>query len=341
MHREAAAAAAPGCRRAHGRRCAGAACGSAGYCCAGYRLRLGSPAAVALPLRGIAACGDGDWPGYCTGGGCAGKRPFGTSAGGRGGELPKMIAELRRSRRSGKRSRRSRADSAAIRSHEFYARVWSGGAFPPRPVNMSNEAIPGIGNQGSGPAEPARIADLLAARIPGFVIAGRLRAAALRQCRAARTMGAGVPVRLGRCGFSQRYGFTLVLGRRHVDGMMQPAVPARRHGGWLGDAAYRSPSAARCRASDRSCRPWSGNSDCRIRPRRRTRRRASPPLGAECLAVPPGKQAQQESFHRRRSPDCDAAVRCHSTSPRCPAPNRRTGVEISRRLFSCASTVFE
>src|SRR5262249_46504192 len=48
-------------------------------------------------------------------------------------------------------------------------------------------------------------------------------------------------------------------------------MPARSR---LRPCRCRSPSAARSRESDRSCRPWCGNSDCQTRPRPRARRRA-------------------------------------------------------------------
>ena len=60
----------------------------------------------------------------------------------------------------------------------------------------------------------------------------------------------------------------------------------------------RSPSAARSRASDRSCRRGCGNSGCRTRPRRRTRRTARSRPGCRRSAFHQ-VNSEQKSFHGR------------------------------------------
>src|SRR6185312_16374631 len=80
------------------------------------------------------------------------------------------------------------------------------------------------------------------ARRPGLVIAGRARAAALREGRTGRPIGerrAGQirPVRL--LPFPWRIAF---LSRRYVDGVMHPAMPGRRDGRGLGIAVVDDPA---------------------------------------------------------------------------------------------------
>src|SRR5205085_6303917 len=84
---------------------------------------------------------------------------------------------------------------------------------------------------------------LLIARAPRPIIAGGARAAALGERRARRPVGgrrAGEvrPVRL--LPGARRVG---LAGRRQVDRVMQPAVPARRHGRGLGIAIVDHPAA--------------------------------------------------------------------------------------------------
>ena len=64
-----------------------------------------------------------------------------------------------------------------------------------------------------------------ASRRPGLVVAGRLGAAAAGERRAGRTIGRG---RTGHVGNVWLFPFprrVALLGRRGVDGVMQPAMP--------------------------------------------------------------------------------------------------------------------
>src|SRR6478736_7494849 len=99
---------------------------------------------------------------------------------------------------------------------------------------MPNAANPGISENRWG-------SDTLPSRRPGLVVAGRLGAAPLRQRRAAWALGARRagevrPMRLLPTVLSH-----LLLRRWRVNGMVQPAVPARRHRGRLRDSPVDHP----------------------------------------------------------------------------------------------------
>ncbi len=159
------------------------------------------------------------------------------------------------------------------------------------------------------------------ARRPGLVIAGRARAAALREGRAGRTIGerrAGQirPVRL--LPFAWRVAFLQSAARRRCD-----ASSHARTAGWSRPrhSRCRSPSAARSRARDRSCRPWCGNNGCRTR-RSPTARRNSQvqtwvPKVCEFHQV---NSLQQETFHGTRA--VGEGAFCHLARPRCKARAR-------------------
>ena len=118
------------------------------------------------------------------------------------------------------------------------------------------------------------LARTLVARRPSLVVAGRLGPAALRQSRSARPVRAGRAGKVGPMRLFPRMRLVLFLRRRHIHHMMQPAMPARRHHGGLGDAAVNHPAALK--TEGRIDFPsWCDSSDCRTRPRRRIRRTAS------------------------------------------------------------------
>src|SRR3954469_24491703 len=79
-------------------------------------------------------------------------------------------------------------------------------------------------------------------RLPGLVIAGRARATALCQGRAGRTVCGGRAGEIGAMRFPPWQWRDLLLRRRHVDGMMQPAVPRRRHGRGFAKAVVGHPA---------------------------------------------------------------------------------------------------
>ncbi len=77
---------------------------------------------------------------------------------------------------------------------------------------------------------------------PGLVITSRLGPPALCQRRAAGTIGPGGPGQIGPMRLFPRMRLGRVLRWRDIDGVMQPAMPARRHGGSLGDAVIDHPA---------------------------------------------------------------------------------------------------
>src|ERR1700730_10151125 len=80
------------------------------------------------------------------------------------------------------------------------------------------------------------------ARRPGLVVAGRLRPAALGQRRAGRAMGARRAGEIGPVRLPPRTRRDLVQRRRHVDGVVQPAMPRRRYGRGFGHAVVDHPA---------------------------------------------------------------------------------------------------
>src|SRR5258708_4848364 len=84
---------------------------------------------------------------------------------------------------------------------------------------------------------------ILSSRRPRLVVAGRLRAAALRQGRSGRALR---PRRAGHVGpvrLPPRPRRDLLLGRRHVDGVVHPAVPGRADRRGLSIAVVDHPAA--------------------------------------------------------------------------------------------------
>ncbi len=147
MRREAAAAAALGCPTVRApQEPVGCSCRCAGYCwpgsCGGY-----------CCCAGYCCC-----CGYCTGGGCAGKPPLGTSAGGRGGESLKGLPNWAATGAAASVAPITTM-SAAIRAMNSM-RGLVGGVCPPRPVNMPNKAKPGIRISGIRSASTLGIAGL-------------------------------------------------------------------------------------------------------------------------------------------------------------------------------------
>src|SRR6202158_4267586 len=137
----------------------------------------------------------------------------------------------------------------------------------------------------------------LFARLPGFVIAGGGRAAAGFERRARRPVGvrrAGEirPVRL-----LPLARLVVLLGRRHVDGVVQPAVPRRRHARGLGDAAidHPAPLEAEARIDLAAARAVVAVAEFVLADELAVE--PSPQLRTEGLAVPPGEKAEPKRFH--------------------------------------------
>src|SRR5579862_850038 len=132
---------------------------------------------------------------------------------------------------------------------------------------------------------------------PGLVVARRLGAATLSQGRPARTMS---PRRTGQVRpmrFLPRIGFGLVLRRRHIDGVMQPAVPARRYCRSLGDTVVDDPAPIKTERRINlavfcaviAIAEFVVADKFAVEPSRQLR--------AEGLTIPPGKKAKQKAFH--------------------------------------------
>ena len=81
-------------------------------------------------------------PGYCTGGGWVGNGPFGTSAGGRGGVSLNIVPYCATAGPTA--SVAPITTNSAARRNIDCLRGLVGEGFALRPVNMPNEAIPGI-----------------------------------------------------------------------------------------------------------------------------------------------------------------------------------------------------
>src|SRR5690606_29694511 len=127
-------------------------------------------------------------------------------------------------------------------------------------------------------------------RLPRLVVAGRNRAASLRQDAALRPIGlrrAGQvrPVRL--LPFARR-----VVDQRLVMGVVQPAVPVRRHPGGLHQAVVDHPAPPAAPLAIVAVAELVLADELALPPR------VHP--GAERLAVPPGEDLQQKLLHALR-----------------------------------------
>src|SRR6478736_5149355 len=140
-----------------------------------------------------------------------------------------------------------------------------------------------------------------AAGRPGLVVAGRGRALAFGQGRTLRAIGQGRagPVLLVRLlPFARLIAF---LGRRDVDGVVQPAVPAGRDLGSLGLALVDHPAAL---DAERLVLHPACGAVIDIAELVLAHLFAEAPgveARADGLAVPPGEDLQQPVLHRRQS----------------------------------------
>ena len=151
-------------------------------------------------------------------------------------------------------------------------------------------------------------ADLLVRR-PCLVVAGRLRPAAGGKCRTGRPIRGGGSSHIWPVRFLPRPGLVAFLRRRRVDGVMQPPVPRRRHGGCFRVAVKDYPASleAECFVDLAATSPVIAVAELvfadefTVHP--------GPELCPECLRIPPGEQLEQETFHRRRAPNPVATER--------------------------------
>src|ERR1700721_2202122 len=137
----------------------------------------------------------------------------------------------------------------------------------------------------------------VAARRPRLVIAGGLGAAGACQRRAGRTVGRGSPCHVRQMRllpFARRIG---LFGRRDIDGVMQPAMPGRRHAGGHGIAVVDHPASLE---AERRVDLAPLCTEIAIALFVLANQFAEPPcpeLGAESLAIPPREDFEKKLFH--------------------------------------------
>src|SRR5689334_1556693 len=154
----------------------------------------------------------------------------------------------------------------------------------------------------------------LIARIPGLVISGRFRPAALRQHRAARAACRRRPGQIGLVRLFPSKRFCRFQCRRRIHNMVQPAVPSWRNQGRLGEPVVDHPA-----ANDTECgidlavpgpviaiAEFVFADELAVQP--------GPQLRSEGLTVPPSEKAQQESFHWWRPRLNSSISRSHQRS---------------------------
>src|ERR1700719_3986564 len=137
----------------------------------------------------------------------------------------------------------------------------------------------------------------LFARLPGLVIAGGGRAAAGLQRRARGPVGVGRAGEIRPVRLLPLARLVLLFRGRHVDGVVQPAVPGRRHARGLRDAVIDHPSPLKAEARidlPSSCAIVAVAElvladEFAVEP--------GPQLRAEGLAVPPGEEAKPKRLH--------------------------------------------
>src|SRR5712692_5747433 len=137
----------------------------------------------------------------------------------------------------------------------------------------------------------------LFARLPSLVIAGGGRPAARLQRRARGPVGVGRageiwPVRL--LPLARR---VVLLRGRHVDRVVQPAVPGRRHARGFGEAVidHPAPLEAQARIDLAATRAVVAVAEFVLADELAVE--PGPQLRAEGLAVPPSKEFEKEIFH--------------------------------------------
>src|SRR5262245_2452216 len=258
-------------------------------------------------------CCDGGGPGgsrvsggYCDGGGPGGRRrPPGTSAGGRNG--PKMASNGLNCACAGAAAT---APITASKAKTVGRAIGIAGFRGQR--SLIFRASPVVDARPVTISRPPMAERLLICRPPRPVVAGGARAAPLRQGRTARPVGRRRAGQIGPVRLLPRVRAVLLGGRRYVDRVMQPAVPARRHARGLGVAVIDHPAPLEAKrlvdlAAARAVvvvAVFVLADEFAIEPR--------PQLRAERLTVPPGEEAQQQGFHGgSRGRSLRSAASCH------------------------------
>src|SRR5262249_61441171 len=137
----------------------------------------------------------------------------------------------------------------------------------------------------------------LAAGGPGLLVAGRLGPAAPRKRRADRAMRARRAGEIGSMRLPPGPRRDIVLRRRDVDRVVQPAVPLRRHDRSLGNTAVNHPAAleAERRIDLAALRSVIAIAEFVLAHQLAIERR--PQQRAKGGAVPPCEEAQEKRFH--------------------------------------------
>src|SRR6266700_496311 len=134
------------------------------------------------------------------------------------------------------------------------------------------------------------------ARRPGLIIAGRGVAAVLGERRAGRAIGLRRAGEIRPMRLLPGPGLHTLLGRRHVDGVMQPPMPARRHLRGLRIAVVYHPAALEPERRIDLAAAGSVIAIAELVGPDRFAIGPGPQLGPERGAVPPGEEAQQEGL---------------------------------------------
>src|SRR5919198_1187732 len=137
----------------------------------------------------------------------------------------------------------------------------------------------------------------LAVGVPGLVVAGRLGPTSLGLRRADRTIGAGGTSEIGSVRLPPRPRRDLFLGRRHIDGVVQPAMPGRRHDRGFGSAVVNDPASleAERRIDLAALRAVIAVAELVLA--HELAIEGGPQQRAEGRPIPPGKEAQEKRFH--------------------------------------------
>src|ERR1700756_448725 len=137
----------------------------------------------------------------------------------------------------------------------------------------------------------------LASRRPGLIVAGRLRPAAARQRRARRTVSRWRPRHVWYMRLFPFARLVILLGRRHVHHMVQPAVPAWRNAGRFGEPVIDHPAPLEVqRRVDLAAFGAVIAIALRVLPDQLAEP-VGPELRAKGLAVPPGEELQEKLLH--------------------------------------------
>src|SRR4051812_19980908 len=138
---------------------------------------------------------------------------------------------------------------------------------------------------------------------PGLVVAGSLGTAALRQDRAGGTLGARGARHVGTVRLPPGPRHHLVPGWRHVDRMMQPAVPRWRNGRSFGFAVVDHPTPLEPQSRIDLAAFGAVITVPQLIRTDVLAAQPGPELRSQSFTIPPGEDAEEEGSHRleRRS----------------------------------------